>query len=291
LLLLAGVLISGLVGLVLYTVSFVSDPRYAEYVAAQTEVKNPYYLGSAFDGHNIAAMTFKGTSNDVVLFVGDSHMGQYYPAVEKLYDGSPSRPYYTAVFVSHANCTPSPSTLLEIGDGNTRHLTCNDLFAAAIRMAGLPNVRRIVFGGNWQLTPKYDQSSLSAFGGAIRYLVAKKKRVIVILDNPQGDEFNPLVIVRQHRLNRYLNLPNFSLAGDRFINIDIPRQASLWRMGELETVVKSNGGQTVDPYDFLCSSSGCPIVLNGKPTHLDADHLRAFYVIQTATFMKTLLSK
>ena len=59
----------------------------------------------------------------------------------------------------------------------------------------------------------------------------------------------------------------------------------------LTTIVKSSGGQTIDPYDFLCSSSGCPIVLGGKPTHIDADHLRAFYVMQRATFVKGLLSQ
>ena len=291
LLLLAGILICGLTGLILYEANFANDARYAEYMAAQAEATNRDYLGVAFDGRKIDAITLKGASNDVVLFSGDSHMGQYYPAVRQLYNDRANLPYYTAVLVSHANCTPSPKTLLESGDNDTRHFKCNDLFRAIIRMADAPNVKRIVFGGNWQLTPDYDQSSLSAFGDSIKDLVAKEKRVVVILDNPQGDEFNPLVIIRRHRLNRYLALPNFSLTGDRFVNIDIPRRVSWWRMGELTTVVKSSGAQTIDPYEFLCSSSGCPIVLGGKPTHANADHLRAFYVMQKATFVKGLLSR
>jgi hypothetical protein len=291
LLLLAGVLLSGLVGLILYKANFANDLRYADYVAAKAEIRNRYFLGATFDGRTIDAFTLKGVSNDAVLFVGDSHMGQYYPAVEELYGDKANLPYYTAVFVSHANCTPSPDSLLESGDNNSQHFKCNDMYREIIRMADAPDVKRIVFGGNWQLAPNYSQSSLRAFGDSIKDLVAKKKRIVVILDNPQGTEFDPLVIMRRHRLNRYLALPNFPLTGDRYLNIDIPRRASWWRMGKLPGIVKSSGARIIDPYDFFCSSRGCPIVLDGKPTHVDSDHLRAFYVKQRATFMRALLSQ
>lgn len=290
LLLLAGIVLSGLIGLLLYEKNASNDPQYAAYIMKPTELADRNFIGAAFDGNKLDALTIKGSSNDVALFSGDSHMGQYYPAIKQLYEDKTHLPHYSAVLASHANCTPSPQTSLNTGDLGRHHYRCDDLFRTITRMARAQNVKVVVFAGNWRLTPKYDQSSLAAFGASIKDLVARGKRVVVILDNPQGDEFDPLVIMRRHHLNQLLVMPNFSLTGDRFIEIDVPRRESKLRMGELAAVVKANGGQIVDPYDFLCSPTACPIVLAGKPTHVDSDHLRAFYVIQKASFIRALLS-
>ena len=204
-------------------------------------------------------------------------MDQYYPAVKALYDDRGRKPLFSAEFVSHPHCLPSPNSALTSSNEGNPNFSCNDLFAQVMKIGTAPSTQKVVFGGNWWLSPGYNGEALRSFGGAIRELKAHGKQVFVILDNPQGDEFDPLAIMRMNRLNAYFGNGQNIARGNRAVPSDKVEAESEARQIEFRKITAQNGAVIIDPYLYLCPHKQCPVLIEGEPTHRDTNHLRPFY--------------
>ena len=88
------------------------------------------------------AYYMKPASDETVLLLGDSHIEQYGPRVDRLLSEN-SAQYKTAMFATMAGCMPSPSVLED------QHPNCETWLEWAIALAESDEVDSIVIGGCW----------------------------------------------------------------------------------------------------------------------------------------------
>jgi peptidoglycan/LPS O-acetylase OafA/YrhL len=288
-LLLAAMLLVACLGGLAATQRLMPRDRHAKFAGAREDWAYPE---ATFDGQRINVNVLAGLSDKTILFVGDSHMAQYYPAVSSRYRDSAQLPKYTSVFAAHNHCSPSPSTRITSKDKENPHFRCDDLFRAAMDLAASPQVKVVVFGGNWKVEPsgKYGLESLAAFGTAIEDLVKQGKKVFVILDNAQGEEFDPRAILRKSLLERLIGRGSPEIPEQLSVDARPFRARSNARMGDLPTVAAARGAKTVDPYSFLCEQDACPVIERGEAVYSDDNHVRPFFVVARAPAFLSALS-
>jgi hypothetical protein len=242
-------------------------------------------------------------TNDTILFVGDSHMQHYWPAVESILQASPE----TARPVEFLTASGSP-TLPNVNRIKPGY-AANRFFDFALREAAKPNITTVVFTCFWEKyfigcfpagepEPLYhieDRSKtpllpgspgarqvLNDFGQAIAQLRAMGKEVIVILSSPASLSWNPKSTPRL--------TPNLSPANPK----PVPRtelEAFLAPIKQpLIEAVLAHGGKIIDPLDFFEENGGfVGTTSEGRFRYRDADHLRPFYVKEQAAFLDPLL--
>jgi hypothetical protein len=77
-----------------------------------------------------------------VLFLGDSHMQQYWARVEKLL-AEHAAPVRTIVFKTLAGCAPVPGI-------ERRSLKCSEFVEQGLATAMRPEVETVVIAGSWE---------------------------------------------------------------------------------------------------------------------------------------------
>jgi hypothetical protein len=236
--------------------------------------------------------TLAGRSPEVALFYGDSHMGQYFPAVRAQYRNADTLPYYTAVFASHNHCTPSPRTSMTSFDSESAHIRCDDLYARFFQLAQRPEVKTVVIAAHWRIHPDYyTVESVRYLGEDIAKLTRLGKRVVVILNVPEATDFMPSVILRKARLRSLFSGTEVDLREPQYVDRAASAAITSFSTQAVKEAAEKNGAETIDPYDYLCDATRCPVLLNGRPVYLDRHHLRPYYAIERATFFGPLLEK
>jgi peptidoglycan/LPS O-acetylase OafA/YrhL len=262
---------------------------FAEFVNAK---KDWDYPEATFNGQRIKVVTLPGRSTDVALFYGDSHMSQYFPAVRAQYQNPGALPYFTSVFASHNHCTPSPHTRQTTSDSEITQVKCDELYKHFFQLAMQPAVKTVVFGGHWRIDKYYyTRDSLRYFGEDVARLTKLGKRVVVILNVPEGADFSPDFILRRARLGSLFSDAEVDLGEPQYVDRAAAAAVTAPSMRMVKDIVEKSGAETIDPYDYLCDANRCPVLLNGRPVYSDAHHLRPYYVIERATFFRPLLGE
>jgi peptidoglycan/LPS O-acetylase OafA/YrhL len=224
-----------------------------------------------------------GDSERSILLFGDSHMQQYLPRIHKIM-AERARPVRSVIFKTHNGCGPVP--------GVERPLrSCSRFVDEAFAIARSPEVDTVVIAASWVgfLTrPVYrvgDPSKtpvdvlaagngwvLEGFERALQDLVRQGKRVVLVLSSPRGPDFDPSAFVRRAGMSLAANpaapVPRSKATG-RSVDID----------ARLRRIARSAGAAVLDPADWLCSASHCPISdEQGRPLFMDGSHLRASVV-------------
>ena len=253
-----------------------SSPAIAGAVTASGDWSYPF--GDNFDKRDgFTVFTVKGRRPGAVLFVGDSHLEQYWPRIELLTSGGrgPEMRYLT-----NGGCPPLPRLTVARGD------VCRTYLAFALRAARDPAVTTVVFGAYWQAYLPEDPdddagaASLAGFRSEIEALVDLGKRVYVILASPASPALNPRLMISRYDGEidaRPLPLRHFlSTAG---ASIEAVRNAAI-----------AGGAEVIDPLPTLCPAGTCPsVTAGGVPLYRDWSHMRPFYVRERAVYIDRVL--
>ncbi len=223
-----------------------------------------------------------GDSPGTVLFLGDSHMQQYWARIEKLL-AERAAPVRTIVFKTVAGCAPVPGI-------ERRNLKCSQFvdegFAAAMR----PEVETVVIAGSWVgflsrgdyyrigdveaqplklLTPETDWV-MEGFQDALGRLVRAGKRVVIVLSSPRGEVLDPKSVIERDGMGVRVRGPFTPLPRSQLAALAGRIDA------RLKAIAEAAGASVIDPADWLCTASYCPSADEaGRPLYRDATHLRA----------------
>lgn len=242
------------------------------------------------------------------LFVGDSHIQQYWPRVAHVIEMSPDAAR-SALFAAYAGCVPLPGVVTR----RPANRICDDLFASAMKRALEPDVDTVVFGASWEsyfigqypngpkhavygaaditrapldLNSAATQAVFEQFQQAVSLLVSNGRRVFIVLSNPSSPLFDPL-FPPQYRLS--LRAPRTLPDGPR---VDAASFESFVEplMSRLRAVAAHTGAKVLDPRSTLCDGMICPASdSNGVPLYLDTNHLSGFAARNRATFLDEIL--
>ncbi|HET9391137.1 MAG TPA: acyltransferase family protein [Steroidobacteraceae bacterium] len=245
-----------------------------------------------------------------VVFVGDSHIQQYWPRVDRVIRYRPAAAR-TAVFASHSACPPLPG--LEIR--RPGH-DCSAVFERAIDRACQPDVDTVVFGAFWesyflgayaiahasqpvysradptrsvlQLDSPATRAAFEQFRSVVAELVGHGRRVYILLSNPAAPQFVPL-FPWEIRLSLH---PPRSLDSSAHRAFDVtPFEEFVAPLtARLRAIGQQTGAKVVDPRTTLCNGNQCPTTYaDGMPLYFDAGHIRARTASERATFIDEML--
>jgi peptidoglycan/LPS O-acetylase OafA/YrhL len=254
-------------------------------------------------------LTARSQRAATALFIGDSHMQQYWPRVTWVIETHPETAR-AARFVAYAACIPLP------GIESPRH-DCAGVFTYASQLAFEPDVDTVVFGAFWEayLLHEYAterrervysvddplhralwldspavHAALAQFERLVGQLVASGRRVFIVLSNPTSPAFNPPTrIPASVRLS--VNVPQV-LPVDRSLVDATPYQSFVTPVTDaLRELAARTGARVLDPHTTLCESMSCAVVgPDGTPLYIDSSHLRASFARESASFLdETLL--
>jgi peptidoglycan/LPS O-acetylase OafA/YrhL len=291
-----------------------SGPAIAAIDGAKTDW---HYPGGYNSGKRSGFKTWAMPSHRALkaLFIGDSHVEQYWPRVAYVVQTYPNSAR-SAEFATYVGCPPLP------GVNAPQHgWSCNHFFDYAMEQALHSDVDTVVFGAFWEaylleefstdhprnnihnhiysvsdplrapleLNSRGTETAFNEFRQVITELVSNGRRVFIILSNPTSPMFNPTsMLSAENRLA--LHIPD--KIGVRIQSIDAgPFETFVTPLTrKLREIAAQSGAKVVDPRDSLCDAMSCSTVTpDGTPLYLDSNHLRPFFARRRAVFLDEML--
>jgi peptidoglycan/LPS O-acetylase OafA/YrhL len=216
-----------------------------------------------------------------VLFVGDSHMEQFWPRIVLLARAPGAPPLR---FATDGGCPPLRG--LAFAD---RRATCDAFLDFTFEEARRPEVAKVVFCADWPAyvgpaaDPERVQRALAEFTRSIADLERRGKEVDVILASAVSLRFEPrdMISLVTGRVSPQPPVPVGEL--DPAI---VPADALIRR------AAARAGAAVVDPLPFVCPNGLCPAFdARRGPAYTDRDHLRPFYVREHALFIDDMIMR
>jgi len=226
--------------------------------------------------------TVRGDSGKAVLFFGDSHMQHYWPRIHKVVSER-SSPVRTVIFKTSGGCAPVPGI-------ERRGMRCNRFVEEGLELARQPEVDTVVIAASWvgfisrpdhfklgepdaaplKLLTRDTDWVLAGFEAALKDLVARGKRVVLVLSSPRGNGFDPKSVIEREGMTVHV----------RGKLAPVPREevnALTHAIDErLKAIAAAAGATVIDPAEWLCNPAYCPAAdERGRPLYRDATHLRA----------------
>ena len=126
---------------------------------------------------------------------------------------------------------------------------------------------------------------LFSFISEIKEVVGDSVRFTIILDNPIGDNFNPLRSLKGNRIQG-LNI----VKTEKYTNIT-KSQLKLNKL--MQDFANNNKINVINPLKTLCNQNYSCLILDndGKPIYKDSDHIRASFVSKNANYIDNLFIK
>jgi peptidoglycan/LPS O-acetylase OafA/YrhL len=238
------------------------------------------------------------------VFVGDSHANQYQPRIARLISEEPDRTR-SAIFFSTGSCLPIPN----VKRASEPNRACEDeisLRQALSAIAATTDIDTVVLSAAWRgqfafADLRYEEGGVTDYvateQGLKRALASLEKmivslrregrRVFIVLDNPTNTSHafvNPHQLVVRHFSGRRSLRANVVKRQDVIDNHGLART---W----LIDVAQRSGAIIIDPLDFLCDATTCPVLTeDGEPVYSDSNHLRPAYVRDRVTYLDDLMA-
>jgi peptidoglycan/LPS O-acetylase OafA/YrhL len=249
----------------------------------------------------------KGNGISATLFLGDSHMEQYWPRIEKLILSSQNKSA-DAYFLAWGGCPPFPETKELKSSRN-----CDIFVRKAFEFAQDKFVKTVVLNAYWEWyffgtldRPETNQAKLIAkdsqngealkFGtpeaelafqrleDEIRRLIRNGKVVVLVLSSPAGSRNDPKTMLRDLKRDGKIDPQNYGVDRQAFVEFSLPISQKLKDMAE------RTGATVIDPVESLCEESKCLSMYSGAPIYRDDDHLRPFYVRDHLFYLDSTVS-
>jgi peptidoglycan/LPS O-acetylase OafA/YrhL len=216
----------------------------------------------------------RGDAASRVLFIGDSHVQQYYPRIDRLLTEHPDTTRSVA-FVSTLGCPPLV---------NSR---CKEMMENAFAVADELHVDAVVIASAWNRYSVFDPNGPDTAYRDVESTIAKfrssGKRVYLVLPVPKGDAFEPSRIVKR----------SFTLSGFFVVQRLRLSEVDPWAKGigaKLRNIAASHGAVAIDPTDYICRLGDCPTLADdGLPLYCDGSHLRSGYVREQVRFLDDIV--
>ncbi|HEY4214774.1 MAG TPA: acyltransferase family protein [Steroidobacteraceae bacterium] len=316
----APALLTGLAALVLAGVAVragwlparLSNPAFSQWGAAVGDWDDRYTLEP--DGSWRA--TLPSRRGQMALFVGDSHIQQYSARIARVIEDHPDAAR-AAMFVTYYGCPPVPNV-----NSSREGSSCNTMFEHAMEQALLPNVDTVVFGAYWEAyllgefasdgrrrsvdyaynihnpTPaplwidtSGRQEALEDFQRVVANLVARGRKVFIVLSNSTSLTFDPLILIPA---SARLTIPSPQSIGversRRSVDATQFKSYVAPVIRRLREIAKQTGARIIDPAASLCDGTACPSMdAEGVPTHMDSNHITASFARQRAAFIDDIL--
>jgi peptidoglycan/LPS O-acetylase OafA/YrhL len=258
----------------------------------------------------VSKVTVASHTQRKAVFIGDSHMQQYWPRVRRIIDTHPDSAR-SAVFTTYLGCPPLPGM-----HSPWRETNCSNSFDYALQQAFQPDVDTVVFGAYWeyyflgefspessvprvygvpaiaraplQLDSHIAQLAFEQFEQDVARLVSSGRRVFIILSNPTAPQFEPRF---PPELRFALHAPRGLPKGAAPLIDASPFESFVAPvMSRLRDIAARRGVQVVDPRSTLCDGMICPAGdSNELPLYLDAHHLNGANARERATFIDQML--
>ena len=255
--------------------------------------------------HGFRLNSMPGNAPGTVLFIGDSHIQEYWSRLVRLHQ-TPAQPIMSAIFVTEASCPPLPG-INRYGLGQS----CEHVFNYAMALAQQPQIKRVVLGAFWEVSllnlkpdfgPKHSlyriddaqttpltvaspqmDAVFQELTRSLAQLRAQGKQVTILLSTPAGQALDPI-----HQLPDRITLqwPHANTAISRAAFAASIRPVSQ----RLRAVAAASGAQIIDPLDDLCNAGQCPSQMaDGQPIYKDNNHLRFSYIADHVRYLDPLL--
>jgi SGNH domain (fused to AT3 domains) len=220
----------------------------------------------------------RGGGSHKVLFVGDSHVEQYYPRIDRLMTEHPDTTK-GVLFVTTRGCLPIPEIK------GVTYPKCKGLAENALSVAQRSDVDTVVLGAAWN---RYNDifGTKEAFEGLTTTIAKYEelgKRVYLVLPIPRGEAFDPPGLVKRSILDLgFVVQKQIDRASvDAFLE---PASSRLIQ------IAKSTGATIIDPIPFICHSDYCATLADdGLPVYTDGSHLRQAFVREHITFLDSMI--
>jgi hypothetical protein len=238
---------------------------------------------------------YPGDVPDTTLFIGDSHMEQYWPRIELLVRQH-DHPRRTVDFRYLPSCAPIPKL-------KRRSVDCLGFVEHSFRRALDPEVRVVVIAASWMgfvLRDDYYRASDAArrplallapenqwiydeFSRALLTMRQAGKRVVVLLSSPRGYDFDPDRMVDRRHL--------VPVAVDRPVLMRTALEKFLSPIDDrIRAAAERAGAEVLSPLDWFCGSIMCPAVdAEGRPLLMDLTHIRATVARERGTALDALV--
>lgn len=303
-LLVAAMALTGLAGYCIYAHDGVPARDFAvEFKNVSEAVEDFEYsaglLQTSYQGQPVLANTGLPPQ---VLFIGDSHIEQFFPRAVSLTSEGRFPP---SIFMGGGGCPPIPN----VREDSLAH--CQTIMESINKVLKEPgSLRQIVIGGCWNCYFLEETRALDSAAGGFSYYYAKgdarvpfrldkgselaiaelgkflgqlsgRFEVYLLLDNPLGAVFNPKRIIG--------NRLSFQSGGNLDESSPVPaEQAALNE--HLRQVALAAGARVIDQLPTLCPQGQCIRLTSEKrPIYKDDHHLRPFFVRQTADYLERSL--
>jgi hypothetical protein len=196
------------------------------------------------------------------------------------------------------------------------------MFEHAMEQALLPNVDTVVFGAYWEAyllgefasdgrrrrgeyaynihnpvpTPLWidtsgRQEALEDFQRVVANLVARGRKVFIVLSNSTSLTFDPLILMPAAARLTIPSQHSIGVEGSRR-SVDATQFKSFVApvMRRLREIAEQTGARIIDPAASLCDGTACPSMnAEGVPTHMDSNHITASFARQRAAFIDDIL--
>ena len=251
------------------------------------------FMKSAFVLHEV-----RSQSRQETLFVGDSHMEQYWPRAKSAIQQNPL--LSSAIFATSSGCPPFP----DLNRAKTG-FACPQFYRYWSAVANGGNIRTVVIGAAWEFyflgeypggtvppavltvddKPASAEDLNRAWEGletTVGKLVHSGKRVVILSSSPATYKFNPHFML--HRFGGLENSKVLSIDENQFSRYIAPIE------DKLAQIAARTGAVVVRPTDYLCETGVCPATeSDGSPIYRDDQHLRPVAVVKRAAFIDVTL--
>jgi peptidoglycan/LPS O-acetylase OafA/YrhL len=247
-------------------------------------------------------LKIEGAQKNKILFIGDSHIEQYWPRIDA-YSKILKHDFPTTVFATSGGCPPLPMI-----NRTQSGFSCNLFFDFASHLAQSGEYRTVVFGAFWEgyfgfefqnsgdpivyrtddnnrraikINSKQATQTFSDFAALIRKLTSNNIKVYIILSNPSSPFFDPKIMI--NRLTGSIN--HYDIKKSTFLNETSPVTNTLLNS------LKSAGASILDPINDLCHGDLCQSVNNkGVPIYKDKSHIRSSFARYKIHFLDEIYS-
>ena len=248
----------------------------------------------------------KGLSGGVTLILGDSHGMQYSSRIVKTTQASPEA-YNKTIFATYSSCPPIPGVFTGWDESNDRPLwanerACESIKQYAFNLALEGKVDVLVISGIWngyfagvdgnasdnkgyyvirnkQRFPLETPQGVAAALENLRDFLnstPKTVRIIIVLDNPGGQDFDPTEDVRNLRKPWATETPS-----PQRVAMD-PRSLKINDL--LRNIARDLAVEAFDPSTYYCIGGLCRTRdESGRPIYRDVNHLTSTFISEQMT--------
>ncbi|MFT4809241.1 MAG: peptidoglycan/LPS O-acetylase OafA/YrhL [Paraglaciecola sp.] len=219
---------------------------------------------------NIDTRFIKGKSDKNILFIGASHIAQTYPYAANFSSE------YNIYYVTMGGCFVTPSMV------NPKWSCLNiQNYKEIIKNVEFDKIVTSIYCFDCYLSKnnkiKNNQvvERLREYDDFLRFAKDNSKEVFIILGEPKGEAFDPLLSIR-HNLKQ-------------FITVKEARNQYLTHYDALGELNEANGVVIIDPIDYLCDEV-CMVMSNDfNYYYQDANHMRPWYAKKHLQYLDVIL--